>query len=116
MHTRKNTKTALLLVGGGSLFGIWSLTAMLSGLRQTGWSIAEFVRAGLEASGLITPLHTMVDFYTHIKGIEYIFCGVFFVVFPLFFRFVDKPERNIRLVRKSQDNIKEKQVPEPGKH
>lgn len=98
MQNRKKNMAGLLLVGTGSLFGIWAIATMLGGLHRTGWNVAEFVRSGLVASGMIQPIHTMVDFYTHIKGIEYIICVMFFVVFPLFYRFVDKPERNVRMV------------------
>ena len=80
----------IFLVGFGSLAGLWAAAALLSGLHHTGWQINEFMRQLFVASGLVGPLHTMVDFYTHIKGIEYIICVLFFVVFPLYFRYVEK--------------------------
>jgi len=30
------------------------------------------------------------DYYTHIKGIEYLICVAFFVAFPVFFKYVNK--------------------------
>jgi hypothetical protein len=57
---------------------------------------AELARQYLVASGMIQPIHTLVDFYTHIKGIEYIICVAFFVAFPLFFQYVDKRKSPLR--------------------
>ena len=42
------------------------------------------------AIGMVKPLHTLVDYYTHIKGIEYLICVAFFVAFPVFFKYVNK--------------------------
>lgn len=98
MQKQKNSIAGLLLIGGGSIFGLWSLAAVLGGLRETGWNVVAFARSGLVASGMIQPIHTMVDFYTHIKGIEYIICVAFFVVFPLFYRFIDRPEKSPKVV------------------
>jgi len=39
---------------------------------------------------MIKPLHTLVDFYTHIKGIEYLICVAFFVAFPAFYSYINK--------------------------
>ncbi len=60
------------------------------GLYRVNWQVTELVRQYLVASGMIQPIHTMVDFYTHIKGIEYIICVAFFVAFPIFFQYVNK--------------------------
>ena len=95
---KKKSTTGFFLIGGGCLFGVWALAAMLAGLHEAGWNVTEFIRSSLVASGMVQPIHTMVDFYTHIKGIEYIICIGFFVVFPVFYRFVDKPEREVSMV------------------
>lgn len=102
MRNNKKSTAGIFLIGGGCLFGIWALAAMVSGLHRARWSVTEFIRSGLVASGMVQPIHTMVDFYTHIKGIEYIICVGFFVVFPLFFRFVDKPERRGSVVTEGE--------------
>lgn len=44
-------------------------------------------------SGSRNPLHTVVDFYTHIKGVEYLICVAFFVAFPIFYKYVDKRDK-----------------------
>ena len=85
-----------LMIGTGGLFGIWALAAMIGGLHRVNWQVTELVRQYLVASGMIQPIHTMVDFYTHIKGIEYIICVMFFVAFPVFFRYVEKRKTTIR--------------------
>lgn len=85
-----------LMIGTGGLFGLWALAAMVGGLHRVNWQVTELVRQYLVASGMIQPIHTMVDFYTHIKGIEYIICVMFFVAFPVFFRYVEKRKTTIR--------------------
>ncbi|MBA3007383.1 MAG: hypothetical protein KJ900_01275 [Proteobacteria bacterium] len=52
------------------------------------------------ATGMIKPLHTMVDFYTHIKGIEYLICVAFFVVFPAFYTYVNKEQKKVQVTKK----------------
>jgi len=89
------------MAGAGSLFGLWAMAAIIGGLRQVHWHISELARQLLLASGLMQPIHTMVDFYTHIKGIEYIICVMFFIAFPMFYRYVNRQTHHIkRPVRK----------------
>lgn len=83
----------MVVVGG--IFGLWALAALIGGLHQVNWQVTELMRQYLIASGLIQPIHTLVDFYSHIKGIEYIICVVFFVAFPLFFQYVEKRKTHI---------------------
>ncbi len=44
---------------------------------------------------MVKPLHTLVDYYTHIKGIEYLICVAFFVAFPVFFKYVNKEAKAV---------------------
>ena len=85
-----------LMIGTGCFFGLWALAALFGGLYRVDWQPAELMRHYLVASGMIQPIHTMVDFYTHIKGIEYIICVIFFVAFPVFFQYVEKKKTHIR--------------------
>jgi hypothetical protein len=97
MKDIKNIKpVGAIMIGTGGLFGLWALAAMIGGLHRVNWQPAELLRQYLVASGMIQPIHTMVDFYTHIKGIEYIICVMFFVAFPVFFRYVEKRKTHIR--------------------
>jgi len=91
-------KTAGIVMGGtGILFGMWAVAAVIGGLNQVNWQVTELVRSYMAASGMISPIHTVVDFYTHIKGIEYIICVAFFVAFPVFFQYVNKQKTPVRM-------------------
>ncbi|PLY10592.1 MAG: hypothetical protein C0624_02310 [Desulfuromonas sp.] len=41
--------------------------------------------------GEVHRVHTVVDYYTYIKGLEYLICVAFFVGFPLFYKFIHSP-------------------------
>ncbi len=41
--------------------------------------------------GEVKTIHTMVDFYTYVKGLEYLICAGFFVGFPIFYRYINTP-------------------------
>lgn len=34
-------------------------------------------------------VHTLVDFYQYIKGVEYLICLAFFIGFPRFFKYLN---------------------------
>jgi len=74
----------------------WAIVALLSGLRHTGWQVQELIRQYMVATGIVTPANTLVDFYSHIKGVEYLICLVFFVVFPLFYRYVNEDKKRVQ--------------------
>jgi hypothetical protein len=79
----------------GSLFTIWSSAAVLSGLAQVNWQVSELLRQYLIAVGLMQEFHTLSDFYTHIKGVEYIIAVMFLGAFPAFFAYLHKPAKEI---------------------
>jgi len=79
-----------IILAIGSLMCLWVTAAMFSALSAAGWSVSKLAGQYMVAIGMVKPLHTLVDYYTHIKGIEYLICAVFFVVFPLFFKYVNK--------------------------
>ena len=58
---------------------------MLGFLFQAGWAEKFMI-----AVGMIRPMHSQVDYYTYVKGIEYLLCVGFFVTFPVFYMFVKK--------------------------
>ncbi len=84
---------ALLTAGFG--IGCWSLIAFTAGLKQADWQLTELLRQYLIATGVVTPAHTLVDFYSHIKGIEYLICVGFFVAFPLFYKYVNSDVKKV---------------------
>jgi len=69
---------------------LWVGAAIVSALAATGWSVSGLAGQYMTAIGMVKPLHTLVDYYTHIKGIEYLICVAFFVAFPVFFKYVNK--------------------------
>ena len=92
----------VLLISAGCFFSLWVAAAMISGLSRVNWQMTELARQYLIASGMVGPIHTLVDFYTHIKGIEYIICVVFFVAFPLFFQYVERRKSHLTISRKTR--------------
>ena len=79
----------------GSLLTIWSTAAVLSGLAQVNWQVSELLRQYLIAVGLMQEFHTLSDFYTHIKGVEYIIAVMFLSAFPIFYAYLNKPKKEV---------------------
>ena len=92
MADKKNNIAGKVVLGFGAVIGLWATSALVSGISQVG-SVSELVRQYMVATGMVTPLHTLVDYYTHIKGIEYLICVAFFVAFPVFFTYVNKEKK-----------------------
>lgn len=76
--------------GVGALIGAWAVATMVAGLRSVGWNVTEMTRQFLIATNNLHEYETLVDFYTHIKGVEYLIAASFFVAFTYFFKYVDK--------------------------
>ena len=88
---RKNSKAAgRIMLAMGSIMCLWVGAALTSALASVGWSVSTLAGQYMTAVGMVKPLHTLVDYYTHIKGIEYLICVAFFVAFPVFFKYVNK--------------------------
>ena len=79
-----------IVAGLGGAFGIWACMAFITGLSSVDFQVTEMFRNFLVATGNLGEYETMVDFYTHIKGVEYLMAGAFFVAFPVFFKFISK--------------------------
>ena len=78
----------------GTVISIWSVAAFLSGLAQVNWQLSELLRQYLIAVGLMQEFHTLSDFYTHIKGVEYIIAVIFLGAFPAFYAYLNRsPEK-----------------------
>jgi len=96
MEEKNNTIAGKMVLGFGALIGLWATAALIGGLSQAG-SVTELLRQYMVATGMITPLHTLVDYYTHIKGIEYLICVAFFVAFPAFYSYVNKEKKKVKI-------------------
>jgi hypothetical protein len=79
----------------GTIISIWSVAAFLSGLAQVNWQLSELLRQYLIAAGLMQEYHTLSDFYTHIKGVEYIIAVLFLGVFPVFYSYLNRSKERI---------------------
>jgi hypothetical protein len=69
---------------------IWATASVLSGLAAVNWQVSELLRHYLIAVGLMQEYHTLSDFYTHIKGVEYILAVAFLCAFPAFYSYLGK--------------------------
>ena len=95
METTENKGMGAILgivAGLGGAFGIWACMAFITGLSSVDFQVTEMFRNFLVATGNLGEYETMVDFYTHIKGVEYLMAGAFFVAFPIFFKYISKED------------------------
>lgn len=79
----------------GTIISIWSVAAFLSGLAQVNWQISELLRQYLITVGLLQEFHTLSDFYTHIKGVEYIIALMFLGIFPAYYIYLNRSKGKI---------------------
>ena len=97
--TNKTTKTTGLMMavlGVGAIFGLWAFAAFFSLLSEMGWSASEMFRQYMVATGAIGEYETLVDYYTHIKGAEYIIAVAFLGLYPLYFKYVNKEKAALK--------------------
>jgi ABC-type bacteriocin/lantibiotic exporter with double-glycine peptidase domain len=76
---------------------LWVGATIIGALSQANWSVGELAKQYMVATGMIKPLYTLVDFYTHIKGIEYLICVAFFVAFPAFYKYVSHEKKRVHV-------------------
>lgn len=88
---KKGAGIFMTIMGGiGAAVGLWALAAISFSLSKAG--LGEVARQYMVAIGLVGEQATLVDFYTHIKGVEYLVCVAFFAAFPVFFKYVNTPK------------------------
>ena len=94
MATGTNRKEAMALTAAigilGVVFGVWAFTAFTSLFAQLGWSPGEVLRQYMVATGALAEHETLVDYYTHIKGAEYIIAVAFLGLYPVYYKFVNR--------------------------
>jgi len=44
--------------------------------------------------GHVEQIYTVVDYYTYIKGLEYLLCLLFFTFFPIFYRYINSGDED----------------------
>lgn len=93
MKTIRTKNTARIIwhtsIFTGTIISIWSVAAFMSGMAQVNWQFSEFLRQYMIAIGVMKEFQTLTDFYTHIKGVEYIICASFLGFFPVYFSFLN---------------------------
>ena len=94
-ESTSNKRVAAIMAGFGGLVVLWVSAAFVGALHQANWQVSELARQYMLATGMMKQLHTLVDFYSHIKGVEYLICVAFFVAFPVFFKYVNKEKRQV---------------------
>ena len=95
MKTTSRRIALWTIVGMGTAVGGWALMALFAGLKHVDWQVSELLRQYMIATGIVKPTNTLVDFYSHIKGIEYLICVAFFVVFPIFYKYVNGETKKV---------------------
>lgn len=94
---KRQGKTFIYAIAAvGAAFGVWALAAFTSLLAQTDWSLTEVLRQYMIATGAMQEHETFVDYYTHIKGIEYIIAVAFLGLFPVFYKYVNRTKATIK--------------------
>ncbi len=90
--TEKKGKSAIsgMVVGLAGAVGIFATMAVITSLSSADYQLADMLKNYLVATGNMGEYNTLVDFYTHIKGVEYLMAGAFFVAFPVFFKYINK--------------------------
>ncbi len=68
------------------VIGMWAVATLMAGLSSVNWQVTELARQFLVATGNLKEYETLVDYYSHVKGVEYLIAVAFFVVFPVFYK------------------------------
>jgi len=97
VHAPRTGRVDRILLAFGLLVLAWATTAFVCALTQAG-SITALFHQYMVATGLVKPLFTEVEYYAHIKGIEYLISVAFFVIFPVFYRYVNRETEQMRVL------------------
>ena len=94
---QKKGRTFLYAIGAiGLAFGAWAAIAFTSLLAHSNWSVAEVLRQYMVATGAIGEKQTLVDYYTHIKGFEYIIAVAFLGLYPVYYKYVNRTKATLK--------------------
>lgn len=87
---RGTARALKIMLGAAGALGLWVVAAMTFALARVDWQVGELARQYLVSIGLIQDFETLVDFYTHIKGVEYLICLAFLGSFPAYFKYLNR--------------------------
>lgn len=97
--SKSSKRISAVMLGLSTMIVLWVAATFVGALNQVNWQVSELARQYMLATGMMKPLYTLVDYYTHIKGIEYLICVAFFVAFPVFFKYVNKEKTKVPIRR-----------------
>ena len=89
-------KAKNIVLGFGLIIGLWASFALVSGIIAVG-GVGALISQYMVAVGMTTTFATLVEYYTYIKGIEYLICVGFFVAFPAFFMYVNNDKEKVKI-------------------
>jgi len=93
---KKGSFIIVTMFGLGAAAGVWAIVAFAYGLAQVDWRVSELARQYFVAVGAIGHFETLVEYYTHIKGIEYIIAVAFLGVYPAFYKYVNRTRATLK--------------------
>ena len=94
-HSTGSQKVAKGMLVTAVLIGAWVCAALMFALAKMDWQVGELFRQYLVSVGLIQNFETLVDFYTHIKGVEYLICLAFLGTFPAYFKLLNREKQTV---------------------
>jgi hypothetical protein len=94
-QTRGSRTTMAVMLGIGGAIGLWAALTMGFALAHSNWQVGELFLQYMMAIGMLKEHATLVDFYTYIKGIEYIIIVTFLIMFPVFFRYLNRAKEKV---------------------
>ncbi len=77
-----------IIIALGCIMGLWVTASLVSGIIAAG-GVSMLIGQYMTAVGMTATFSTLVEYYTYIKGIEYLICVIFFVTFPIFFKYIN---------------------------
>jgi hypothetical protein len=51
--------------------------------------MTELLGKFFQSIGEVNEVFTLVDYYEYIKAVEYLICVAFFILFPMFYRYLN---------------------------
>ncbi len=97
MENQKGSGVFIGIIAAMSgIVGLWAVATLMAGLSSVNWQVTELSRQFLVATGNLKEYETLVDYYTHIKGVEYLIAAAFFVVFPVFYKSLSPNEATVK--------------------
>lgn len=94
-HNRGAQRAMKGMMIAAGLVGAWVCAAVMFALAKMDWQVGELFRQYLVSVGLIQDFETLVDFYTHIKGVEYLICLAFLGTFPVYFKYLNRERKTV---------------------